>query len=87
VLALEFWVAEEHFLEGKLRVECLSTMEGGFYGARTEAQSVGFFALPDKVLQATSASQSTQWQALLLLQSGLLPFAGEVIWTKYQNKI
>ena len=52
-LSLQFWLKEDDFTNGKLRVKCRAQIINVYY-RETETHVVGEYTLPHKVLQARS---------------------------------
>merc|ERR1712150_199630 len=69
VLALEFWLREEHFLQGRLIVKCKAEISG-VYRKETASYIISKHKVQHKVLQARSnASTSRMFLSLILQRS------------------
>merc|ERR1719510_2467753 len=59
VLALEFWLREEHFVQGRLIVKCVAEISG-VYREETASYVISKHKAPHKVLQARSKASTLQ---------------------------
>merc|ERR1712062_91123 len=57
VLGLQFWLREEHFVQGRLIVKCIAEINGVYYD-ETASYIISKHTAQHKVLQARSFSNS-----------------------------